>query len=85
MVRSLDDMTKGSAEWASTMHSIRTEMNDMLEAYPELINYTKMVNGVRILTEEGWAEYENNLTQTYYEQMQTLYSVKIQQAKAGEQ
>lgn len=84
MVRSLDSLNKGSAEWASTMHEIRAEMNDILTTYPELIEYTKVVNGVRILTGEGWSQYENLLTETYYQRMETLYGVKIQQAKANE-
>ena len=84
MVGSLDKLNKGSAEWASTMHEIRSEMNDILTIYPELIEYTKVVNGVRILTDEGWSQYENLLTETYYQRMETLYGVKIQQAKANE-
>jgi hypothetical protein len=39
-------MRKGSAEWASTMHNIRKDMNDILEDYPELRKYTENINGV---------------------------------------
>jgi hypothetical protein len=54
-------------------------MTDILSTYPELKQYTETINGVAILTDEGWAKYEELLTSSYNASMMALYGVKMQQ------
>ena len=78
MTAELKNLRKGSAEWASTMHTVRTQISDILNTYPDLKQYVETVNGVSVLSDEGWEEYESKLLETYYKQMQVLYGTKIQ-------
>ena len=78
MVSELKKLKKGSSDWASAMHNARTQMLDILETYPDLKQYTETINGITVLTEKGWMEYELKLLEAYYKQMQALYGTKIQ-------
>ena len=78
----LGKLKKGSAEWASTIHNVQTQMNDILDAYPELIDKTEVVNGVITLTAEGWQIYENNLTNRLMQLQSLEYGLKIQMMDA---
>jgi DNA repair ATPase RecN len=69
LIRELKNVKKGTAEWAQKMHEARTQMLDIFETYPELRKYTETVNGITVLTDEGWAQYEKALLDTYYGQM----------------
>ena len=77
LVKELKNLKKGTADWASKMHEARTQMLDIFETYPELRKYTETVNGITVLTNEGWEKYEQALTDTYYNQMQSLYGTKM--------
>jgi hypothetical protein len=84
MFSEIKDLKRGTAEWASTVHSVRTQMYDILEAYPKLREESKnfeVVNGITVLSDQGWAAYEQAMLNNYYKSMQALYAVKIQETE----
>lgn len=39
-IKDLDKLSKGSSEWAAAIHEVRSEMQGILDKYPELREYT---------------------------------------------
>ena len=76
-IRDLDKLSKHSSEWASSIHEVRTEMQGILDKYPELREFTTFENGVRVLTEQGWDEYEKALLADQAQLTQSLYATRM--------
>lgn len=72
LVTSLSQLAEGSAEWSQNLLKVNQQTQEILSKYPELTEYTKEINGVRTLTDEGWEAYQSKVI----ESQQTQYSIQ---------
>lgn len=68
MVKSLNTLKEGTAEWNQNLLKVNSQTQEILSKYPELIKYVDEVNGAQVLSNEGWLEYQNNVTETLQKQ-----------------
>ena len=66
----LDELTRGTKEWAEQVHSINDEILDLIDRYPALAAFVQNKNGVLTLDTSGEIKNEEGKT---YDQVYTDY------------
>ena len=77
MTTKLDSLTSGTADWTQALMEVNDQNKQILAKYPELIKYTKELNGATVLTEEGWIQYNSLLQENLVNQRTAAAGMEV--------